>query len=412
MYHSGGERVAELKISQKLNRKLFKSVHESYKRIKQYTKMQRNKAKDNEVQAIIRVARWSVVCVIVMWASTFLLLLLPEGNQGTYGDMFGAVNALFSGLAFAGLIITLILQRKELSLQREDIFVERNEAKFYKMLDIYSGMTRGLEVHGVKGKAAFAELVGEFSYTYNLINQIFRTVLCEQPYLLKANNNLKNIILELKSDRDKRDAFLTDLAYNLFFYGSHYMVVDFDHPERTALGEAIKDIAFKENRKGENNTFADYVKDGVYEVKLPNKGLCSKLFEGHSDFLGHYFRHLFQMVKYVASLNDELFDENTKAGYVKMLRSQMSDYEQILLYYNSLTEQGAAWNKSHGERFPEDASYIVRFRMIKNIPPNFPMFGVLAVEKYKEDANRWEKLGKKFYEHKFLPISKGVLDYK
>ena len=228
--------------------------------------MQRNKAKDNEVQAIIRVARWSVVCVIVMWASTFLLLLLPEGNQGTYGDMFGAVNALFSGLAFAGLIITLILQRKELSLQREDIFVERNEAKFYKMLDIYSGMTRGLEVHGVKGKAAFAELVGEFSYTYNLINQIFRTVLCEQPYLLKANNNLKNIILELKSDRDKRDAFLTDLAYNLFFYGSHYMVVDFDHPERTALGEAIKDIAFKENRKGENNTFADYVKDGVYEV--------------------------------------------------------------------------------------------------------------------------------------------------
>lgn len=373
---------------------------------------QQNEAKDNVIDAIIRIAWWSIAGVIVVWASTFLLLCLPSQSRGTFGDMFGAVNALFSGLAFAGLIITLIMQQKELSFQRADIFVERNEAKYYKMLDIYSGMTRGLEVHGVKGKAAFAELMGEFTYTYNLINQIFRKVICEQSYLGKANENLQAIIKDFKRDRDKRDAFLTELSYNLFFYGSHYVVVDFTHPERTALGEAIKDIAFKENRKGESQTFSDYVKEGVYEVKLPNKGLSCTLFEGHSDFLGHYFRHLFQMVKYVASLDDNFFDEDSKAGYIKILRSQMSDYEQILLYYNSLTEQGAAWNYSHGDRFPEDASYIVRFRMIKNIPPNFPMFGVLAVEKYKDDATRWEKLGKKFYEHKFLPISKGVIDYE
>ena len=37
-------------------------------------------------------------------------------KQGQFGDQFGAVNALFSGLAFAGLIFTIILQKKELSL--------------------------------------------------------------------------------------------------------------------------------------------------------------------------------------------------------------------------------------------------------------------------------------------------------
>ncbi|MDR6554663.1 hypothetical protein [Paenibacillus qinlingensis] len=44
-----------------------------------------------------------------------------EGKRGTFGDMFGAVNSLFSGLAFAGIIYTIYLQRKELTLQREEI---------------------------------------------------------------------------------------------------------------------------------------------------------------------------------------------------------------------------------------------------------------------------------------------------
>ncbi len=67
--------------------------------------------------------------VIVLWITNCLLLVDntdPEtnnslGDRGTFGDMFGAVNALFSGLAFAGLIVTLIMQHDELRLQREEI---------------------------------------------------------------------------------------------------------------------------------------------------------------------------------------------------------------------------------------------------------------------------------------------------
>ena len=43
--------------------------------------------------------------------------------------MFGSINALFSGLAFAGIIYTILLQRKELELQREELKLTREEIK-------------------------------------------------------------------------------------------------------------------------------------------------------------------------------------------------------------------------------------------------------------------------------------------
>lgn len=50
-----------------------------------------------------------------------------QDERGTYGDMFGAVNSLFSGLAFAGIVYTILLQRQELSLQREELRLTRLE---------------------------------------------------------------------------------------------------------------------------------------------------------------------------------------------------------------------------------------------------------------------------------------------
>jgi hypothetical protein len=41
--------------------------------------------------------------------------------------MFGGINALFAGLAFAGLIYTIYLQRDELRLQREELELTRIE---------------------------------------------------------------------------------------------------------------------------------------------------------------------------------------------------------------------------------------------------------------------------------------------
>ena len=42
-------------------------------------------------------------------------------DSGTFGDTFGAINALFSGWAFLGVIVAIILQKKELEEQRKEI---------------------------------------------------------------------------------------------------------------------------------------------------------------------------------------------------------------------------------------------------------------------------------------------------
>jgi hypothetical protein len=53
---------------------------------------------------------------------------LPDWpTRGQFGDLFGAVNATFSGLAFAGLIYAILLQREDLQLQRTELELTRQE---------------------------------------------------------------------------------------------------------------------------------------------------------------------------------------------------------------------------------------------------------------------------------------------
>ncbi|MYB66895.1 MAG: hypothetical protein F4X75_00150 [Gemmatimonadetes bacterium] len=62
-----------------------------------------------------------------------LFWLFPDiGARGQFGDTFGAVNALFAGLAFAGIIFAIILQKKELELQRQELKETRDEIRGQK----------------------------------------------------------------------------------------------------------------------------------------------------------------------------------------------------------------------------------------------------------------------------------------
>lgn len=53
-------------------------------------------------------------------------------SVGEFGDMYGGINALFSGLAFVGVIIAIMMQSKELSLQRDELEETRKELKGQK----------------------------------------------------------------------------------------------------------------------------------------------------------------------------------------------------------------------------------------------------------------------------------------
>lgn len=50
-------------------------------------------------------------------------------ERGQFGDMFGVGNAIFSALAFGGVIVAIFLQRRELELQRRELELTRREIK-------------------------------------------------------------------------------------------------------------------------------------------------------------------------------------------------------------------------------------------------------------------------------------------
>lgn len=70
--------------------------------------------------------------IIVLWLAVpfyFGKDYAPASDRGVLGDSFGSVNALFTGLAFAGLVFSILLQQRQIRLQRADFLRQIQEMK-------------------------------------------------------------------------------------------------------------------------------------------------------------------------------------------------------------------------------------------------------------------------------------------
>ncbi len=69
--------------------------------------------------------------IVVIQAAIYMglaRLITDPAVRGQFGDAFGVTNSLFSGLAVAGLICTLILQQAQINRQNEESTKIRDEA--------------------------------------------------------------------------------------------------------------------------------------------------------------------------------------------------------------------------------------------------------------------------------------------
>jgi Putative phage abortive infection protein len=82
-------------------------------------------------------------------------------------------------------------------------------------------------------------------------------------------------------------------------------------------------------------------------------------FEGHQSRLGHYYRHLYQMVRFVENNASEQVDV---LEHMRTIQAQLSTHEQALLLLNSLTPMGGAW---------WNRNLIDRHFLVHNIPKEF-----------------------------------------
>lgn len=127
----------------------------------------------------------------VLWVASIPLVMLyygEPGNSSEFGDMFGAVNALFSGLALAGIIYAIIIQRQELILTRQEL-TRTAEAQIESAKSLEKQL--GLQIDASR-LAALASLVESYNQQINQ-NDRWNETLSQ----LKYDN--KNVIAKRKA---------------------------------------------------------------------------------------------------------------------------------------------------------------------------------------------------------------------
>jgi hypothetical protein len=101
--------------------------------------------------------------------------------------------------------------------------------------------------------------------------------------------------------------------------------------------------------------------------------IYSNLFNEKRGHLSHFFKCIYRVLKIIDS--NQTFEDKEKVFYVKILRSQLTDYEQLILYYNSHSIYGI-----------KSRSLIIKYNLLKHIPifqkPEFLYF--LRIHKNKD----------------------------
>lgn len=194
----------------------------------------------------------------------------------------------------------------------------------------------------------------------------------------KLPKGKKEILEYLEGINDFEINLLThQLSYGYFFYGL----------DKYQITPKKEDVIYSINRLV---VFKIKTNLHVFGEFLPE-------FENHfNSKLGHYFRHLYQIIKLISE--EELLDEEDRYKYSKMVRSLLSDYEQIMLYYNSLSTMGANWITPLNETEIRRMCYLARFRLIKNFPFYLHTVGIKPWEVFVKEIKSWEMRDEKFFE--------------
>lgn len=258
------------------------------------------KDKTNKEETKSRLWIWIVVAIIgvlVAWGLSWWLInknIDCTTERGTFGDMFGAVNALFSGLAFAGLIVTLLYQKEELKLQREELAQTREELK---------GQREEFE---------------------------------EQNKTMKRQR-FENTFFNMLSLQQE---IVANLSYEYYVNPN---VCPPNTPPEQFYGKSLKGMLHgREVFEGMyKRAIIDYngrrYADGVCYILRSYGHLAYSNIKATTRF-DHCFRHLYRIYKYVDT--SDLITEEERYDYACIIRSQLSDYELVMLFYNCLTTNG------------------------------------------------------------------------
>lgn len=86
------------------------------------------------------------IYTIVILCSTWPIQEISVAKSGVFGDSFGALTALFSGLAFAGLLTTIWQQKEDIALTRKEIRDQHFENILFRMLEMHNNIVNDIDL--------------------------------------------------------------------------------------------------------------------------------------------------------------------------------------------------------------------------------------------------------------------------
>jgi len=120
-----------------------------------------------------------VLSIVLIYLAILIIVSLPIdelsiGKAALLGDSFGIINSLFSGLAFAGLIVTVLLQREELKESREIFKAQKFEDAFYRLIGFYKENLNEISVHDNQ-EDKYHSGVGGLSFQLRKLNSLTKS---------------------------------------------------------------------------------------------------------------------------------------------------------------------------------------------------------------------------------------------
>lgn len=270
------------------------------------------------------------------WAIEKFVTAVPASDtsaatRGQFGDQFGAVNALFSGLAFAGIIFTILLQRSDLIETRKAMSHERFDTTFFELLKLHMSITEKVETVGGRGRDAFIAF----------------------HEMLKGKDPDFYVFLALsKLGRDQVRQIIDSRQANKTNYPE---LNDADiNNIQTALERGVRTL--------ENFLDNDLV---MHERKIIDAYKAAA--ENNIDDFAHYFRNLYNVLKFIDQ-SDQI-SQFEKVRYSRFVRSQLSEMELIVLFYNSISDIKLSGRERLELGFPKMAKLLVKYEVLQNMNP-------------------------------------------
>lgn len=302
------------------------------------------------------------------------IILTPDNQTpdftvtGPIGDFVGGVIGTVFTFATTLLVIVTLLE------QRDHSHREHFAQNYYEMLRIHNDNVSRMQIRKpngevIRGREVFAQLKKDYERIFDYVHSYMLNIINGGVEDLQENEDIGRYL----STPDNLKSLEMRLAYGYYFFGSEdYHLQKAVNPIEHNIEKTIR------NLMEETNTV-------VYS---------------HHVLLGHYYRHIYQMIMQI--VNEKSIDEEERYTYAKQLRAQLNDNEQLLLYYNAMSEVGDEWLKKPNSEIKIKKRCqmcpMARFRMIKNLQPNIMVKGIQPKDKFKAEIQIYKTENETFFE--------------